>query len=485
MEVICSARTGAASSAPVSVGYDFSFPLGFDLWVQVIEDLLLAPTTSSLELAMYRAIVACVSKGWHFYVYSTPSFWSSISISKTLDLEHLDFVLDHCGTSDLSICLALRDIQLFATEGTDPTSSVLSKIPDIFARISSTSPRWKTFELFTENPAAFMLVNDFCENLPAPSLQTLRISYLYMPGFSYYAESDTIYDKPAIPTLWFNGHFPRLVHLTSSSAPLSFPSPNFYSYLETVDLSDRSRSSPLDASVLATLFRYALKMRSLRLGAIPSFDFPPDFKLISLSLRAIDIEFYMGDLVGSLLAVMDVPHLIDLTLRRISSNGHSLLGCMSLLARITRLALHFDVQDTVFLHQLFTCLPMLTTLDLLHSTSAVFMTYCDWAFSRLRFQEPNHAANLVALYLCRVDLDVLALLVTHVKESVVSSAGQAGIHVLRVERPLSLSSFVDSRWTLSEAVPDFAFMDIGSVSGSTRSLLNGSSFHTSFNSTSA
>ncbi|KAJ6482991.1 hypothetical protein DFH09DRAFT_1340698 [Mycena vulgaris] len=263
-------------------------------------------------------------------------------------------------------------------EGADPTSSVLSKIPDIFARISSTYPRWKSFELFTENPAAFMLINDFCENLPAPSLQTLRISYLYMPGFSYYADSDTIYDKPAIPTLWFNGHFPRLVHLTSSSAPLTFLSPDFYSNLETVDLSDRSRSPPLNASVLATLFWCTFKMCSLRLGAIPYFDFPPDFKLISLSLRAIDIEFYMGDLVGSLLAVMDVPHL---TLHRISSNGHSLLGCMSLLSRITRLALHFDVQDTVFLHQLFTCLPMLVTLDLLHSTSAVFMTYCDWAFS--------------------------------------------------------------------------------------------------------
>ncbi|KAJ6598384.1 hypothetical protein DFH09DRAFT_1304173 [Mycena vulgaris] len=115
------------------------------------------------------------------------------------------------------------------------------------------------------------------------------------------------------------------------------------------------------------------------------------------------------------------------------------------------------------------------TLDILHSTSAVFMTYCDWAISRLRFQEPNHAANLVVLYLCRVDLDVLALLVTHVKESVVSSAGEAGIRVLQVEWPLSLSSFVDSRWALGEAVPDFAFMDIGSVSGSTRSLLNGSS----------
>ncbi|KAJ6522938.1 hypothetical protein DFH09DRAFT_1096896 [Mycena vulgaris] len=470
-----------SSDIVISTGasnFNFSFPLGFDIWVQVIEELLLSPTTSSLEATIYRVIVACVSKGWHFHVYSTASFWSSITISKKLNLNHLNFILAHCAESDLHIRLALGDPQLFSTERTDP-SAVLNIITDIFARISSTSRRWKSFDFYTDNPAVFMLVNSFCKNLAAPSLRSLRISYLYLPGFGHFPESDVIYDAPSVPTSWFDGQFPRLTHLTSMSAPLAFPSLDFYSSLETVDLSDCTRSSPLNAGVLVALFACASKMRSLRLGPILPFDLPPNFRLSSSSLRAIDIEFYMGPLVGSLLAIMDIPKLTDLTFRRVSSNGYSLLGCISLLSKITRLSIHYEVQDNVFLHQLFTCLPLVTTLDLLNSTPAVFMSYCDWAFSRLRFQEPNYAANLVGLYLCRVDLDVLALLVSHVKESIVSLAGKSGVRILRVERPLEPSSFFDSRWTLGRDVPDFAFTDIYVVSGSTRGLLSGPSFHAS------
>ncbi|KAJ7447635.1 hypothetical protein FB451DRAFT_1188167 [Mycena latifolia] len=379
----------------MSLGYG-DIPVSKDVWHRIMGKLINDPLVSPVESASSRAAIACVSPDWRDRVYTNPLLWSSIALCKDVPMGRLELV---------------------------PSVS-----------------RWKTIELVTENPVIFTRVRSLCEGLPANSLSTLELSYMYMPGYCIFPRDDGVYELPSAPGPWFCDVLPNLSHLISYCTPFAWSSPGICSRLQTVDITDFSCPSPMNPADLQMLFSAAVCMRSLRFGAMAPFDWPQNIALTSQSLRAVDIQLNRGILVASILRSMDVPNVTDLVVREVGPYAYSLLECQTILARITRFTIHDDFPDAVVLHQLLTSLASLDTLDLIHSTPSAFYGYCEWAFTRLRFLQPNAAADLVRLYLGAVDLDIVAIL----------------------------------------HVPDFAFTPTYTMSGSTRDIVYGRSYHSLF-----
>ncbi|KAJ7134188.1 hypothetical protein C8R44DRAFT_869858 [Mycena epipterygia] len=131
----------------------FSFLLPLELWFSIVRIIIFNCLLSAKESAAFRAILACVSKGWHTCIYSSPKFWSVITIFKHLPMYCLDFVLAHC------VCM----------------------------------------------------LEYHCEKLLVNSLTSFLVAYVYMPGYSPHVANKSIYELPFDPQwTWFRWDLPRL-----------------------------------------------------------------------------------------------------------------------------------------------------------------------------------------------------------------------------------------------------------------------------------
>ncbi|KAJ7466348.1 hypothetical protein FB451DRAFT_1178494 [Mycena latifolia] len=252
--------------------------------------------------------------------------------------------------------------------------SIIRAIDGLFGRLLPTASRWVSFELITDDPLVFSHVHRACEFLAAPSLASLRVSSLYMPGYGHHSDIDPVYDLPFTPAVWFGDHLPSLRQITSYCARLAWTSLAIFSGLVAVELANRSCPTPLHASTLQQLFSAADGLRELRLGALVPALWPSDIVLESSSLRVVDVEFqfHLCALAASILSVMVVPNVTDLTVRNVGSYAYSLLDCRALLSRITRFSIHSETTpDPIFMHQIYSCLPLLNTLDMVKRCSGV------------------------------------------------------------------------------------------------------------------
>ncbi|KAJ7114862.1 hypothetical protein C8R44DRAFT_740220 [Mycena epipterygia] len=448
----------------------FGFPLGFDLWVRVICFLLYSLARSPAEAAKFRSLAACVSKSWQRQIYGLPVFWSTITICKALKMDRLDFVLAHCGDADLRIELSLRDVAMDSTRST--SLDIVELVDTIFSHISHTSARWISFALTTENPLAFLRVQHHCKSIVAPALSSFGISYVHLPGYSVYPDDDPIYDAPFHCGPWFSHGLPRLTDMRVFCIPMAWAPPALFSKLECLDIFTQPS---IDLAFLHQLFTCAIRLHTLRLGAITGAG---DFSFISVSLAVLDMDFDYGDRCGYFIANLVAPRLQDLTVRAMLGSVHLLLDCPDILGQLVRLCVHHGMgDDDQAMFRLFASMPRMQELDLTASSVRAFEQYCHWACSRSRSGPPPHAYGLRRLLLCQVDLNSLANLIAFLQDR--PAECHAGVRFVRVEKPFQLALFSAAATFLRLYVPNFAFTTYYSYppSGVAASLVNAPSFH--------
>ncbi|KAJ7077787.1 hypothetical protein C8R44DRAFT_896139 [Mycena epipterygia] len=376
-------------------------------------------------------------------------------------MNRLEFALGHCVSGYIDITLSLRDVRkIFSLPAT--CENVERFVDAIFCRIGPYSTRWRSFTLVTENPYVFSRVHHHCATLTTDSLTKFDVSYVYMPGYSPHISNESIYEVPfAADTPWFGDTMPRITHLKLFCVPIRSEAVLQFEFLEVVELTDFLCPAAVDPGFLPSLFAVAVNMRVLRIGALLlQFPLPKSFRLYSASLRILDLEFYHGAFCGDLLSMVDAPRLTDLTVREVYDHVHSLLASLALLSQITHFRVYSEIGDDVSLQHLFSALPHLRVLDLLHTHSYVFDAYTSWAISRVRFGLPNTAANLTELYVGRVDLDSVLKLVWYLRQTSNSACSLTGVDKVRVERPARPFEVSSLTLELQNAVADFAFTDV-------------------------
>lgn len=99
----------------------------------------------------------------------------------------------------------------------------------------------------------------------------------------------------------------------------------------------------------------------------------------------------------------------------------------------------------------------------------------------VRFDQPNHLAELRVLRLPKVDIRSVVILVNLVAQTISGDLHRVGIQVLRVERPSDMTAFYDSIQWVRNMVPDFLFTSIYSTAGTTYNLLSLPTAHSQFN----
>ncbi|KAJ7881449.1 hypothetical protein B0H13DRAFT_2345108 [Mycena leptocephala] len=304
-----------------------------------------------------RGVIASVCRERHDRVYTISDFWSTVVVCSNLPMNRLAFIMSMCLTGDVHIRLCLIDVGR-VLGGSETMWTIGRLVDDIFARISPSAGRWKSFELSTEDPVVFHCVQFHCRNLRLDSLVIFKLAYVYMPGHSFHPVA--VYQMLFEPAYWFNDNFPRLSTLELFCVPLCPQAPGFFDNLQVLELSDFTCSVALDPILLAALFATAPRLRTLRFGPMQSFIVPPNYRLYSCSLRTLDVEFFRPEFVGRLLESIVAPNLTNLALAPIWRY---------------KFTVHSDFGSQISLADLFNSMPKLTELDLTHSYSHVFLAY--------------------------------------------------------------------------------------------------------------
>ncbi|KAJ7152419.1 hypothetical protein C8R46DRAFT_1042694 [Mycena filopes] len=353
--------------------------------------------------------------------------------------------------------------------------NIASFVDAVFDCIGPSSSRWRSFELCTENPFVFKRVQTLCADLPARWLTSLKLSYVYMPGFSDQIHAPAVYDLPFQINPWFLDDLPRLSTIRMFCAPINWSAVVGFESLEVVELTDFSAGTHLDPGLLPALFSGAPYLRVLVLGALRPFAVPSGYRLVSSSLQELDVEFYKPVFIGDILSSIVAPALRRLTVRQVYQHLHALLACPALLARIESFTAYSSFGDHVSIQHLFSAMPDLIHLDLTHSVSSAFEVYCLWAASRTKFNLPDHSARLVSLAVGRVRLHFVVEFIRG--DGAPQGTGTLPRRLRRVRIQGSEDHYNITR--LRALVPDFAVTDEHSPY-STRDAISGPTGHSMF-----
>ncbi|KAJ7027188.1 hypothetical protein C8F04DRAFT_1267331 [Mycena alexandri] len=414
--------------------------LPYDLWLKITTGLIHDHSSTPQQAARDRAAIASVNSDWKDRVYNSSSFWSCLTVFEGLSLECIAFFVAKCTAGPMHITISLCNIETLDYLPATP-ERLRTFVDAVFVLISPTSNRWHAFTVESESPVIFRRVSDNCRSLQVDSLTHLEISFVCMRSYSPFTTETRAHFGQALGPTWFAIAPPTLVYLATFCTRLSLDAYTF----------------------LPSLFRIAVHLRHLRLGAINPFVLPDDFALQSSSLESFDLEFHRGEFAGHVLAVLDTPRLTDLTVRGVYDYVHCLLARPDLLSRITRFCVYSEIGDSVSLHHLFTSLVSLEALDLGHGKSIAFQAYRDWACARVRFSQSWIFGRLRVLRLPRVELHLVLDIVFLVAESVVDSETEVGLQSLRLERPVDYAaSGFELAW-LRNMVPDFAITNMYSA----------------------
>ncbi|KAJ7924268.1 hypothetical protein B0H13DRAFT_2315668 [Mycena leptocephala] len=306
--------------------------------------------------AAKRGDLARVCKLWHDRIYNDGFFWNYLSINQHVDPEDIFFVLLKCGDANLHICISLLDV--FPRRRGQDHTHVFIALRIIFLCISFTAHHWVSFQLFSENPAAFLYVQERCQALRAPRLETFSLCYYLMEGYSAFHSGEPIYHEPLNPRTWFGGGPFRPRRLQLHGAAVSWTCPSILPSLVMLDLVDvMGTAIAVDWDSLSLLFSIAQCLRFMRLGVITPFAIPDGGVLSSNSLNVLDIFIADDEFAVDLMLTMEVPGLTDLTLRARYSLG-VILRCTRILGQLTWFALQGNIFRGMSFFELFDSMPL-------------------------------------------------------------------------------------------------------------------------------
>ncbi|KAJ7604413.1 hypothetical protein DFH06DRAFT_1151181 [Mycena polygramma] len=363
------------------------YDLPLEIWAKCVLFLIRDPALSLVQAAAARACVAGASKKWRMLIcteqhriYTMSEFWSYVTITKDLRMDSLSFTMSKCMASDISIHLLLRNVQHI--RGVPATVKKTAKlVDDIMRRITPSSSRWISFKLSNKNPIVFHRLQTLCASVSADALKTLKLSYVYMPGYSSLIRAHGLHDLPYTKLPWFCNHLPRISTAHIFCVPVCWGAPGFCTNLQNIELSDFTCSTCLNPNTLSVLFAEATQLRSLRIGPLTPFRIPDGYVLRSESLQALDVEFFRASFAGDGVTC--------------TSGALHPTGLISFTA-------YGDLGEELILYSLFNSMPLLRSLDLASSYLHVFSTYCSWAYSRIRLGRPNPSSKLKTLALPQV-----------------------------------------------------------------------------------
>ncbi|KAJ7182684.1 hypothetical protein C8R43DRAFT_940795 [Mycena crocata] len=437
---------------PPAGGYTLPFPE--DIWLQIALYFVMDPSLSASMSAKSRGVMACLSKGSYVMVYGTPSFWSSIVIFDSVSLDRLRFVMSRCerGLIDITICI----LGVRRTPGL-PTVFInnLSLVAAVMSAISPSASRWRSFRLITESPSVFQRVNLLSQTLGVSSLARLEVGYVHMPGYSPAVNDPDLITLPFQPSNWFMGPLASIRRLTSFGASCVV---GMLNRLEELYITDYTRPYTLESSVVPDIIASARQLRVLRLGWMRPFQIPVHSTMRSTSIRVLDLEFGEERFMSRFLHALVLPGLVDFTVRDVGDSVHCLLTARHLLAGVATFGIHHSIGDEQSLRLLFAALPSLIALDLTHTGSTVFDAYYSWAFSCIRFHQPNYAVNLRQLLLGEIAPDAVLALVSMIAENVPVGIDRVGLERLVLERSSALG-VSNSMLMLHHLVTDFVLVD--------------------------
>ncbi|KAJ7029486.1 hypothetical protein C8F04DRAFT_1187699 [Mycena alexandri] len=445
-----------------STGQSVELPL--EVWAKMVYALVHDHTLTPKQSAAMRGIVACVSKEWHRRVYSMSEFWSTITIFKSVSIEHLNFVLSKCMVGPVHVKLHLRDIRnILGRPATVWNISIL--VDSVFECLSPYSNRLESFQLLTEDPFVHRRVQFHCTVLPAAAISNLHLAYVYVPGYTPHVHPLEEYEPPFPTRPWFQDNLSSVRRLNLFCTTVNWDAFGAFDNLEHFELCDYFCSSPMDADILPAILSSAPRLRRLIIGGLRPFVIPSDFELRSSSLRMLDVEFCRPEFIAQLIARVVTPNLDTLVVRQVYSNIKGLLDCPTLLSGITTFAVHSQIGDSGTLPMLYSAMPRLLRLDLTHSTSDAFLSYCDWAVSRPLLRLPNYSAKLVSLSVGRVQINTLHRLVAFIALHSSMTSNGTGIRRLRLEAPINRLPVLRELDNMRQLVPDFALTNVYAFSG--------------------
>ncbi|KAJ7739613.1 hypothetical protein B0H16DRAFT_1891056 [Mycena metata] len=453
----------------------------YDVWHLIVCALIWDSTLSPVQSYANRAAVAAVDKEWKDRLYGTSIFWSRLNIFHALPVSRIGFFLSKCVVGPIDVTLFLRDVWWIAGDPAPATPRRLRDYVDsVFDALGDTSPRWRSFTIETEHPVIFDQVAKRCCTLSARSMESMELSYVAMRG---YINPDAIsHDGPAERFPWFNNQFPALRRVVSFCVPVVL---SVFSGVRSVEITAYDNATPLPPGFLSALFDIASNLESVRLGAILPFEVNHSFALRSPTLRSLDLEFHRGDFAGVLFAALEVPSLVDLTVRSVHVFLDRLLIRPDVLSKISRFRVYSHIGDRTSIPLLFAALTDLTCLDLVHARPLAFEGYRRWALERDRLGLSCIAGRLRELRLPRCDLRSVVDVVDLLADNAPSADTEVGLRVLRVERPLNLRASDPRLAWLRNMVSNFALTSTYSVpilpftapTGTTSTLLTGTTAH--------
>ncbi|KAJ7236469.1 hypothetical protein C8J57DRAFT_1247714 [Mycena rebaudengoi] len=444
--------------------------LPLELWTRIMFEALPDGHNRPDAYSFFRGVISCVCMEWYFRIYSNQKFWSNIYVNHHLSLDRLAFALSRCPTADLHIRIVLLDVSVDGMDGLT-ISDIEDTVRAFMALLAPTSERWSSLYILTENPIAFIEVQTLCLSLPAPMLSSLSLIYSHMLGYSTYDEHDPVYGEPAVPAPWFDNCMPALSHL-QTAVPVQWYTPGLFDNLVSLNFADLSYSTSIDWLTFHHLFSTATRLSYLRLSSVEQFDLPIQCTLLSPSLQVLDVDVDDSSFVLCLLQCLDVPSLVELTVRRVNSRLRLLLSCKVLLAGLVRLAIHGDIEMAYLLINLFDSMPSLKVLDLSASRYHVLVSYIHWSY----FRFSDGGFPLRVLLTPNTDLRTLHEFYQYHLERHDAMIGRMNLGGLCVDRAAHTWESADYSW-LSARVPGFT---LSTDTYSPVSLLSGPTAHSLF-----
>ncbi|KAJ7120544.1 hypothetical protein C8R43DRAFT_959788 [Mycena crocata] len=347
------------------------------IWSYIVKLSLSDGHNNPKSHALDRVNVALICKSSLNRVYSDASLWSSLYLNHRVEPERIRFVLSHCGDSDLRVRIAFLDIRCHQdVAGTERSVDFL--VDRLFAVISGTCGRWKSFYLQTEHPGAFIRVRDHCFGLSVPSMTSLALNYGYLPGYSEYPDDSPIYSDALELFPWFNGTFGPLDHLELVSVYVPWHGSSLLANITSLDISS---IYDIEWDFFHEVFTHAVNLKFLRMDALSHCEIPFGYTPRLPALLVLDVGLDDNLFMYNLLFRLDTPLLTDLTVRDIDSGIPHLLICARILNQITRLAIFGLLSYTQMecleqaLGRLFSLIPNLQVLDLRHAEEDVFPAF--------------------------------------------------------------------------------------------------------------
>ncbi|KAJ7112262.1 hypothetical protein C8R44DRAFT_741952 [Mycena epipterygia] len=260
-----------------------------EIWTIIAHNALAVGAAHGWSIACTRRDLCLTSRFFKNMIYSDPSFWSYIEVGSNISLSALQIALSRTQGSPLRVHLCFTDVD-YSPLG-PLNDDIIAQIDPILHMLGATSSRWEGVEISTEHPFIFDHIQRFCAELCAPELKSVNIDYWWYNGFNAVLELDPIYLIPFSPRMWFGDDLPNLRSLQVVSANINWFTPSLFRHIVLLELVDLSEGDPLSWAFFEMVFSVARDIRELRVSNILPFNIPSSGRLVSQSMRVLDLGF--------------------------------------------------------------------------------------------------------------------------------------------------------------------------------------------------